>query len=87
VSKFNHLGKWTELHLGSKSLSRSFSNYYNQYNKQESNGDHKQNSNERKAGDFYELLGVSRKASIDQIKDQFRRLALKYHPDSAGVKS
>lgn len=31
--------------------------------------------------DYYELLGVARDASKDDIKKAFRKLALKYHPD------
>ena len=31
--------------------------------------------------DYYEILGVARNASADQIKDFYRTLALKYHPD------
>jgi molecular chaperone DnaJ len=31
--------------------------------------------------DYYEVLGVQKNASKDQIKDSYRKLALQYHPD------
>ena len=34
--------------------------------------------------DYYEVLGVGKDASADEIKKAFRRLAVQHHPDKEG---
>ena len=31
--------------------------------------------------DYYEVLGIAKTASADEIKSAYRKLAKKYHPD------
>ncbi|MDL5502293.1 MAG: DnaJ domain-containing protein, partial [Candidatus Methanoperedens sp.] len=31
--------------------------------------------------DYYEILGIDKKASQDNIKKAYRKLAMQYHPD------
>jgi len=34
--------------------------------------------------DFYDILGLPREATEDEIRRAYKRLALKYHPDKQG---
>ncbi|MEX1113487.1 MAG: DnaJ domain-containing protein, partial [Patescibacteria group bacterium] len=36
--------------------------------------------------DYYDILGISRQASVNDIKRAYRKLAHKYHPDKGGTK-
>lgn len=51
------------------------------YKSKSSPGGHKSQGSPKESDDHYTVLGIDRRATEDQIKKAYKKMALKYHPD------